>query len=119
MESAETDLAEKGEQQKQLQFKIEAEKESIEKEAEEDLKQLEATRKLREQVDQDVDAVLKKDYERTKKIVKTRIVVPVINATCQGCHMNLPPQMFIDLQRGGQLKFCPHCDRIIYWDDML
>lgn len=119
MESAEKDLAEKGETLKQLRFQIKAEMDTIEREAVEDRQRLEAVRKARQQLDGDVDATLKADYERVKKIVKTRVVVPVLNAVCQGCHLNIPPQMFNELQRGDQLKFCPHCDRIIYWNDML
>jgi hypothetical protein len=29
--------------------------------------------------------------------------------------MNIPPQEYIEIQRGGSLKFCPHCHRIMYW----
>lgn len=119
MEVAETDLAEKGENLKQIQLQINAEKETIEREADEDRRRLEGAEILRQQLAGDVDPTLMADYERTKKIVKTRIVVPVLKAVCQGCNMNIPPQMFNELQRGDQLKFCPHCGRIIFWDDML
>ncbi len=44
-------------------------------------------------------------------------IVQVKNAVCQGCHMNIPPQMYNELQRGSSLKYCPSCERIIYWQD--
>jgi len=44
-------------------------------------------------------------------------IVEVINEVCQGCYMNIPPQMYNDLQRGISLKYCPSCERIIYWQD--
>jgi len=44
-------------------------------------------------------------------------IVEVKNAVCQGCHMNIPPQMYNDLQRGNSLKYCPSCERVIYWQD--
>lgn len=119
MEISEKDLVEKGEKLKQLKMQIKAEKDTIEREADEDNHRLESARKLRRQLFDDVDATLKADYERVKKIVKTRAVVPVLSAVCQGCNLNIPPQMFNELQRGDQLKFCPHCDRIIFWNDML
>jgi predicted nucleic acid-binding Zn-ribbon protein len=119
MESAETELAEKGDHLKQMQAQIEAEKNTIQREADEERNRLESARKLEAQLSDNVDADLKAEYDRTKKIVKIRALVPVVDATCQGCHMNIPPQMFIDLQRGGQLKFCPHCDRIIYWSELV
>jgi len=43
-------------------------------------------------------------------------VVPVKQAVCRGCNMNIPPQAFNELQRGDELRFCPHCERIIYWE---
>jgi predicted nucleic acid-binding Zn-ribbon protein len=43
------------------------------------------------------------------------VVVPVTDATCGGCNMNIPPQMFNELQKYDSLRYCPHCQRIIYW----
>jgi predicted nucleic acid-binding Zn-ribbon protein len=42
-------------------------------------------------------------------------LAPVKQATCQVCHMNLPPQLFIDLQKNEKMMHCPNCQRIIYW----
>ena len=44
-------------------------------------------------------------------------IVRAIDAVCQGCHMNIPPQMYNELQRCDSLKNCPSCERIIYWED--
>jgi predicted nucleic acid-binding Zn-ribbon protein len=46
-------------------------------------------------------------------------VVSVKNGTCQGCNMNIPPQLYIVLQRGVSIEVCPSCSRIIYWDDLM
>jgi hypothetical protein len=46
-------------------------------------------------------------------------VVSVRGGTCQGCNMNLPPQLFNMLQRGTSLETCPFCHRIVYWDDLM
>ncbi len=45
-------------------------------------------------------------------------VVPAIGEVCMGCNMNIPPQMYNDLQREDKLRMCPHCQRIIYWEDV-
>jgi len=42
-------------------------------------------------------------------------LAPVTQATCQVCNMNLPPQLFIDLQKNEKMMHCPNCQRIIYW----
>ena len=41
-------------------------------------------------------------------------VVGARDSTCTGCHMNIPPQLFNELFRGDELRFCPHCYRILY-----
>jgi predicted nucleic acid-binding Zn-ribbon protein len=119
METAEADFAKKGEDLKLVEGQIEADKNSIREKAEEEQRKLASARELKQALSDDVDEYLKSEYDRTKKIVKTRALVPVVKATCQGCHLNIPPQMFIELQRGGELKYCPHCDRIIFWNELL
>lgn len=42
-------------------------------------------------------------------------LAPVKRGTCGVCHMNLPPQTFIDLQKNETMMNCPNCLRIIYW----
>jgi len=119
MEVAEKELEERGDTLKLLKLQITADRDTIQREAETDRRRLEDIQITRRQLAEEVDAALMSDYERVKKIVKIRAVVPVLRAVCQGCHMNIPPQMFNELQRGDQLKFCPHCGRIIFWNDML
>jgi predicted nucleic acid-binding Zn-ribbon protein len=46
-------------------------------------------------------------------------VVSVRNGTCQGCNMNIPPQLYIVLQRGQTIEVCPSCSRIVYWEDIM
>ncbi|HEX9102916.1 MAG TPA: C4-type zinc ribbon domain-containing protein [Polyangia bacterium] len=46
-------------------------------------------------------------------------MAPVKNGTCQGCNMNIPPQLFNQLQRGDSIELCGNCNRIIYWDKLL
>ncbi|MHC1726739.1 MAG: zinc ribbon domain-containing protein [Syntrophobacteraceae bacterium] len=42
-------------------------------------------------------------------------VSAVDNGVCQVCHMNIPPQKFIELQRDEAIMQCPHCHRFLYW----
>jgi len=42
-------------------------------------------------------------------------VVVVRGGTCQGCHMHVPPQHFIQIQRGEQVIVCQNCQRILFW----
>lgn len=52
-----------------------------------------------------------------KKKVRGLAVVPVQQSICMGCHMNIPPQLYNELQRFDEIRYCPHCHRIIYWEE--
>ena len=62
------------------------------------------------------DGLVKK-YDAIRNLHKDVVVVPVQKEVCQGCHMNIPPQMYNELQTSTTLMSCPHCNRIIYRDD--
>jgi predicted nucleic acid-binding Zn-ribbon protein len=46
-------------------------------------------------------------------------VTTVRNGTCQGCNMNVPPQLYNVLQRGNTIETCPYCHRIVYWENLM
>jgi len=58
-----------------------------------------------------------KRYDRIRSHSNGRAVVPVWKGVCEACHMNLPPQLYNELQKSGDIMQCPFCNRIIYWDD--
>lgn len=57
-------------------------------------------------------------YEKIKKRNKGIGVTSVWKSVCSGCHMNIPPQLYNELQRSEELLSCPNCNRIIYFQDM-
>jgi predicted nucleic acid-binding Zn-ribbon protein len=64
---------------------------------------------------QSIDSQLLVKYEQIKAWGGGIAVSLVNNATCSECHLSIPPQMYNELQRQDALKFCPNCQRIIYW----
>ncbi len=60
------------------------------------------------------DELLKR-YETIKGRRNGVAVALVWKEVCGGCHMNIPPQMYIELQRSSELLTCPNCNRIVYW----
>ncbi len=54
-------------------------------------------------------------YEFIRRRLDHPVIVPVYNGICDGCHIAIPPQTFIELQRGQQILSCPNCQRLIYW----
>jgi uncharacterized protein len=61
------------------------------------------------------DPDLLKTYERLLKNKKDRVVVPIENRTCSGCHIVLTAQHENLVRKGDNLVFCEHCSRIHYW----
>lgn len=66
---------------------------------------------------QEVDKQLLSRYTALRAHLRNQVIVPVIDAVCQGCHLGIPPQQYNDLIRGDSLQSCPNCNRIIYFDD--
>ena len=101
---------------------------------------------LRKSIDKDAEVARKKMAEVEGKIAEIRVgrdkvatgirpdvlkrygairmrrglaITTVRNGTCQGCNMNVPPQLFNILQRGGSIETCPYCHRIVYWENLM
>ena len=101
-----------------LEVQIKTEKEIIQKDAQEGRQRLGNLGADRETVSGGIDAKMLATFNRIKANQTNKIgIVAVKDAVCQGCHMNIPPQMYNELQRGDSLKRCPICERIIYWKD--
>jgi predicted nucleic acid-binding Zn-ribbon protein len=64
-----------------------------------------------------VPSTLLKRYEFIRQRRNGTAITPVQEGVCLGCHMNILPQQFIDLQKGVEILQCPHCQRILYWLD--
>ena len=60
--------------------------------------------------------ILKK-YDLIREKRNGQAVVAVWKEVCGGCHMNIPPQMYNELQTYEKLYVCPSCNRIIYWEN--
>lgn len=56
-------------------------------------------------------------YERLLRNKKDRVVVPIENRCCSGCHIMLTPQHENLVRKGERLVFCEHCSRIHYWPE--
>jgi len=118
IEEAENLLKAKTAEFSELESQMKTEKEIVQKEAEEGRQRLGNLDAEWKTFSDDIEAVILATYNRIKKNQGYKIgIVAVKDAVCQGCHMNIPPQMYNELQRGDSLKRCPMCERIIYWKD--
>jgi predicted nucleic acid-binding Zn-ribbon protein len=118
IEEAEKVLKAKIAQYSELQEQICREKEIIHRETEEGKRRLEALDAQWKTISAGIDTALLKTYNEVKSTQSNAVgIIAVIDAVCQGCHMNIPPQMYNELQRGDHLTKCPMCQRLIYWKD--
>lgn len=56
-------------------------------------------------------------YERLLRNKKDRVLVPIENRCCSGCHIMLTPQNENLVRKGERLVFCEHCSRMHYWPE--
>ena len=116
IEEAENTLKEKAAEFSTLEAQVKTEKETIQKEAEEGRLNLDRLDAEWQTVSGGIDAELLATFKQVQANQNDKVgIIAVKDAVCQGCHMNIPPQMYNELQRGDSLKKCPMCQRMIYW----
>jgi predicted nucleic acid-binding Zn-ribbon protein len=69
----------------------------------------------REALRQRLPAPLLKRYEFILRRHNGSAICEVREGVCLGCHLNILPQQFIDLQKGEEIIQCPNCQRLLYW----
>ena len=115
MDETEKIIATKKDEYLQLADSIKNEKVSINQEVEQGKKKLAELETDRKGVSSVAEPELLKKYFIIKEQNQGGLaVVPVKDAVCHGCNVNLPPQLYNELHRCETLKFCPICHRIIY-----
>jgi hypothetical protein len=118
IERAEKGLNEQKQRYSQIIDDTNREKDSINRDTEQckqKLAQLESDRKA---VTIALDSTILDIFYRVKTKQSDAVAIAEVkDAVCQGCNLNIPPQMYIDLQHRNSLKNCPSCERIIYWED--
>ncbi len=115
IESSDKEVQEKKSELARLAADTEEEKAAIEQEISDARLRLEKLEEKRKEKAARLDAGLMKTYQRIRARGVVVAIAPVVGAVCQGCNMNIPPQMFNELQRFDSLKLCPFCERILYW----
>ncbi|MGD0021224.1 MAG: C4-type zinc ribbon domain-containing protein [Smithellaceae bacterium] len=71
----------------------------------------------RDELRKKVPGDLLAQYEKIKNRNNGVGVISVWKAVCNGCHMNIPPQLYNELQKSVELLSCPNCNRIIYFEN--
>lgn len=99
LETAQENLKKKNEEVSSESARLKEEVEKIEKQKEKIITQLEPR--------------LVAQYQRVQRS-RTEALSEVIDGTCQGCRMKIPPQLSIEIQKFKAVHSCPSCQRILY-----
>ena len=116
IETSERGLADKNREHEDLRCKLDAQSRLIEAEIEGSRRKMDRLEESRQEISGRIAPDLMKKILRLREDVGVIFIAPVKRSVCYGCHMNIPPQMYNELQRCDSLKFCPHCERLLYWD---
>lgn len=69
----------------------------------------------RERLVTNADPEVFRVYERLLRNKKDRVIVPIENRCCSGCHIMVTAQDENLVRKGERLVFCEHCSRVHYW----
>lgn len=116
IETSERNILKKKESNSILAEKLKKEKDIIIQESEQRRKEVAQLDEEWINISQKIDPKLLEKLSVVKEMVSGRAIAAVKNAVCLGCNMQIPPQAYNELQRTDRLEFCPHCQRIIYWE---
>lgn len=114
-ENSESIVEESEKEYRLLEEQIWAEQAQIEKQSTEDRELLDGYLVRQEEIGKSMDPKLMERFRRISKMNMGSAVTEVDEEVCLGCFMNIPPQMYIEVQRGNDLISCPQCSRLLYY----
>ncbi len=100
---------------KAVKSQLDAFKKNLEKEAQEVEKELLTVKEGRTMIIQDINKEIYNLYMSLIKSGNGVAVTEVKMEVCQGCNMNIPPQLYVEIKKGEEIFQCPQCHRILYF----
>lgn len=100
----------------ELEATISAQQSTLDQELAEKRARIAVLEKEKKKASEAVPAPILTRYNFIRDRIPNPVIVPVSEGVCKGCHVVIPPQAFIDLQKGEQILSCPNCLRIIFWE---
>jgi len=110
------DLARAKEELQRLHAELQANLHVLEEEAKRLEEALQGLKATRSDLSAKVDPEVLSQYERILERKGGLALVPIEGNACGGCHMNLPPQLIVEVQMGKRLVTCESCSRILFME---
>ncbi|MBN2735979.1 MAG: nucleic acid-binding protein [Spirochaetales bacterium] len=102
---------------KKQEEEIKNENNRIKHELKEKGKLLKTLEKEEEKITPGLDEEILFKFERIIKSKAGVGIVPIHSGICTGCHMILPAQFANEVRSGESILFCPHCSRILFFQE--
>ena len=118
IDSAEAHLTERDKRFQQRKNELIAQQNTIREEAAEKRNDMAALESERDEIATAIPKVVMAQVVEIKNRRGRPVIAAVSACICSGCHMNIPAQLYNELQRCDSLKRCPMCQRIIYWNEL-
>ena len=115
MQLQETTLAECEQEHGALKAELDAARAGLDARLAQAREELDSLNRKRVNVGKAIPRPVFMRYEFIRKRLEHPVIVAVREGVCSGCNIAVPPQAFIDLQRGQQILSCPNCQRLIFW----
>ncbi len=116
-EEIQTKLEEREKDFVQLKERIDSEKDDIDKKSIDDRGSLEKFKTKKKKIGKNLDPTIFEQFKIISKMHGGEAVAQGKNEVCMGCFMNIPPQLFIEVQRGDKLIKCPQCSRFLFFNE--
>jgi uncharacterized protein len=108
-------LHEREEELKTLEQAWSEQKSALEAQVAEIDKQVSETASGRQSIASQLNGDLIGRYETIFRARGGTAVVGVTDGICQGCYMNIPPQLANEIRKNERLNLCPSCHRILFY----
>jgi len=66
-----------------------------------------------------IDPEFLAEYRRLTPTCAGRIVVETRGESCSGCHMSIPPRIYVIVKKNDSIVGCPNCHRILYYKEAI
>ncbi len=110
-------LEEHAQQLQQLTSQTRADQQAIDEKNISNKEQLDACIEEKNRIAESLNPKLLRQFNENASVNAGLAVVEVKDQLCRGCFLNIPPQLYIEVQRGNTLILCPQCNRILYYKE--
>ncbi|MEC4676888.1 MAG: C4-type zinc ribbon domain-containing protein, partial [Nitrospirota bacterium] len=80
-------------------------------------KELNALMEERDRLSASIEPDIYKTYMTLLDSGNGLAVTTAKDEICQGCNMNMPPQLFVEIRNNEEIIQCPQCYRILYYPE--